>query len=133
MVRLLQQYNAKESSACKLSIVFAWLSRKEREKCANKNTQLHFSAPDLTRDGRENQLFALFAEARDLVRDLSHSLEAIPASSAAASSASRLAQTAADEQLMSATGSLLSSALLEVSRPFRAGKPPTASQFEQLK
>jgi hypothetical protein len=81
------------------------------------------SGPDLTSEGRENQLYSLYMEARRLVEDLSRSIGAMapPAGLLQAPQGDGGDTAAADQpnqppqQLMLATGSLLSSALFEVS------------------
>lgn len=101
---------------------------------------------DLDADGRADQLYALYMEARRLVEDLSRSLEAIqlpcgkgspppsqqqqtslaaPGAGDAQTSAQPIGapQQPAPPQLMLATGSLLSSALLEVSVRGTLGAP----------
>lgn len=76
---------------------------------------------DLSREGRANQLYSLYTEARQLVEDLSRSLQAILPSDQQPQQAQQQQQTTNDligqpcEPLMLATGSLLSSALYEVS------------------
>lgn len=201
MVRLLQQYNAKESSACKYLLFVRPTSylelrnpklgasvEREREREINYNSnnnnrtprlnititkgaklskflnggfQFQFSphfiasifgllssshnsssrnninsvlntfdsTKDLSREGRANQLYSLYTEARQLVEDLSRPLQAIlpndqqqelPAQDVVAEQeqqqlpASELIGRPC-EPLMLATGSLLSSALYEVS------------------
>lgn len=81
----------------------------------------------MSREGRENQLYTLYTEARQLVEDLSRSLQAIlpndqqqepPAQDVVAQQqppTSELIGQPNCEPLMLATGSLLSSALYEVS------------------
>jgi hypothetical protein len=96
-------------------------------------TRMHSTKPadyhrqDLTDEGREDQLYALYLEARRLVEDLSRSTNgdiqlAVP--TAAVAAGEQLDSAAAScgpdqqkhpQQLMLATGSLLSSALFEVS------------------
>jgi len=66
----------------------------------------------LTREGRANQLYSLYIEARRLVEDLTRSLGSF--GSAAGQQQASVGQ-AAGGQLMLNTGSLLSSALIEVS------------------
>jgi len=66
----------------------------------------------LTREGRANQLYSLYIEARRLVEDLTRSLGSF--GSAAGQQQASVGQPAGG-QLMLNTGSLLSSALIEVS------------------
>lgn len=80
---------------------------------------------DLTYEGRANQLYSLYAEAKRLVEDLSRSRLAMSGSpqdehqQQAAVTAAAESQASAETvgPLMLATGSLLSSALFEVSPP----------------
>lgn len=81
---------------------------------------MNVSRTDLSREGRENQLYALYTEARQLVEDLSRSLHAITPTNQGQISQQpqqQLSEQAIQmsEPLMLATGSLLSSALYEVS------------------
>lgn len=79
---------------------------------------------DLSREGRSNQLYSLYSEARQLVEDLSRSLQAILPNDQQPQQAQQQQQQQTSsngligqpfEPLMLATGSLLSSALYEVS------------------